>query len=205
MDVSEIAIGTAEAKRLYREYKANRHFDSKMDAEITRAYQLISQGKMVIDARRSITEAGLGDDGRPKLAICPATAKVCFLEMLGGNDSAANRKMAWRFSAHQWPRTPSQYISVPTPVRSPLFDARVSWNRDVLVSSVAAKAQVPIIPARHRPKAPQHYHILWEADWVGVPVDPLLLRRIGKSDMWLVVAAWDLTEVERAAMSSRLT
>lgn len=37
-----------------------------------------------------------------------------------------------------------------------------------------------------------------------MPKDPYLLRRIGKGDMWLVVAAWDLTEVERAALATRL-
>jgi len=38
-----------------------------------------------------------------------------------------------------------------------------------------------------------------------VPRDPYLLRRLGKGDLWLVVAAWDLTEVERAALQSRVT
>jgi hypothetical protein len=32
----------------------------------------------------------------------------------------------------------------------------------------------------------------------------MLLRRIGRADLWLVVAGWDLTEVERAALSTRL-
>jgi len=34
-------------------------------------------------------------------------------------------------------------------------------------------------------------------------VDPYLLRRFG-GDAWLVVAAWDLTDVERAVMSQRV-
>jgi len=65
---------------------------------------------------------------------------------------------------------------------------------------------VPIIPGYLRPKRGlQNYHILWEAEWSrGVPVDPYLLRRIGQGDLWLVVAAWELTEVERAAMSTRV-
>jgi hypothetical protein len=37
-----------------------------------------------------------------------------------------------------------------------------------------------------------------------VPKDPYLLRRIGDGDMWVVVAHWDLTEVERAALAHRL-
>jgi hypothetical protein len=65
---------------------------------------------------------------------------------------------------------------------------------------------VPLVPIHLRPRrALGAYHILWEAEWKRVPpVDPMLLRRIG-GDIWLVVAAWDLTEVERAAMQTRLT
>ena len=33
----------------------------------------------------------------------------------------------------------------------------------------------------------------------------VLLRRMGRGDLWLVMAAWDLTEVERAALQARVT
>jgi hypothetical protein len=32
----------------------------------------------------------------------------------------------------------------------------------------------------------------------------MLLRRIGKGDLWLVVASWNLTAVEKAALATRL-
>ena len=68
------------------------------------------------------------------------------------------------------------------------------------------RAITPMIPAYLRPRhALDNYHILWEADWHAIPRDPYLLRRIGDADLWLVLAAWDLTEVERAAMASRIT
>ncbi len=65
---------------------------------------------------------------------------------------------------------------------------------------------MPIVPINLRPKRGlANYHILWEAEWHNVvPVDPLLLRRLGKGDLWLVVAAWDLTEVEQAALTARI-
>ena len=67
-------------------------------------------------------------------------------------------------------------------------------------------AQVPIIPLHLRPKRGiENYHVLWEAEWRPIPArDPYLLRRIGKADLWLVVAQWDLTEVEKAALSTRV-
>ncbi len=64
-----------------------------------------------------------------------------------------------------------------------------------------AAALVPTPPLHLRPKRGlQNYHVLWEADWTQMPPsDPLLLRRIGQADLWLVVCQWDLTAVEKAA------
>jgi hypothetical protein len=69
-----------------------------------------------------------------------------------------------------------------------------------------AEALVPSVPVHLRPKRGlASYHVLWEAEWTKVvPRDPYLLRRIGRADLWLVCAAWELTEVERAALATRL-
>ena len=65
---------------------------------------------------------------------------------------------------------------------------------------------MPIIPVHLRPKRGlANYHVLWEAEWERVvPRDPYLLRRIGKADLWLVVAHWELSPVEMAALSTRV-
>ena len=65
------------------------------------------------------------------------------------------------------------------------------------------KTMVPTVPIHLRPKRGlANYHVLWEAEWARIPpIDPMLLRRIGKADMWL--AAWD-PEVERAALAGRM-
>ena len=48
------------------------------------------------------------------------------------------------------------------------------------------------------------YHVLWEAEWQQVvPRDPFLLRHIG-GDLYSVVAAWDLTDLERSVIAARL-
>lgn len=75
---------------------------------------------------------------------------------------------------------------------------RGRWN--------AAQATLPLIPLHLRPqRALANYHILWEAEWTRIPPrDPYLLRRIGNADLWLVVAHWDLTEVERGALATRV-
>jgi len=45
------------------------------------------------------------------------------------------------------------------------------------------------------------FHILWEADWhLDPPQDPALLRRL-MGDLWVVLAVWDLTSLERAVLA----
>jgi hypothetical protein len=45
------------------------------------------------------------------------------------------------------------------------------------------------------------YHILWEAEWRNRPSrDPFLLEKIN-GNMYRILAAWDITPVEAAAIS----
>lgn len=186
MDVTKLTVDRKQARELYREYKKHQHYSEPIDDEIRRAYQLIAQGRMVIQAMESIRAAGLGENGLPKLAIARADTTQCFCRL--SSDGSAT------FGCHEWNSPKSARFALP---KSSFPEQRESRR---------GKAIVPIVPVHLRPKRGiQNYQILWEADWERVPVDPLLLRRIGKGDMWLVVAAWDLTEVERAALATRMS
>lgn len=194
MKVEKIVVDKKQARELYREYKAHASYGDKMDKEIQRAYQLIAQGRLVIKALESIGAAGLGPDNRPKLAISNAIAKECHLRLWQAGSAS--------MSAQRWGRGGSAYnFTFPGGTFTvPQFSERT-------FGTVDAVAQVPLIPINLRPtEALKNYHILFEAEWRPIPPkDPMLLRRIGKADMWLVVAAWDLTEVERAAMATRVS
>jgi hypothetical protein len=74
------------------------------------------------------------------------------------------------------------------------------------VRSSRAVALVPTPPLHLRPRRGlQNYHVLFEAQWSKAPPDdPVLLRRIGKGDLWLVCASWNLTPIEKAALATRL-
>jgi hypothetical protein len=62
---------------------------------------------------------------------------------------------------------------------------------------------VPPIPPRFRPEALDDYFTLFEAEWQPMPpVDPILLKRIGQT-MFVIVAQWNLTAVERAVLEGR--
>lgn len=183
MQVAKIEVDRAKAASLYQTYKAHRGAHTKEDAEIERIYYQISRGRKVIRAMESVRAAGLDGEGRPKLALIRADAKRCRCTVWSSHLEFYNE-------AHRW-KSNRSHIKVDWP-------GLPSSRNDLL-------AIVPLIPVHLRPEASKlHlYHILWEADWKTVPVDPMLLRRIG-GDTWIVVAAWDLTAVEQAVLAGRL-
>jgi hypothetical protein len=175
----------AVALAALREYKAHRDTYDKRDWEIERIYRAISKGKAVISVHDAIRRAGVDELGRPRLAIMRADQRVC-------------RCVCWHSESVLFT---NEYAS-----KSAEWHFEIPWpNRTVLPSGprkyAALEALLPRIPPQHRPAAGTlpNYHMLWEADWQSVPRDPYLLKRIGK-DAWVVVAAWDLTDVEIAVM-----
>jgi hypothetical protein len=181
MDVEKLTMEKEQARDLYQSYQAHRAGMTKDDRVIAAIYKRIAQGKLVIRALASITAAGLNEAGLPKLAIMRADQPKVRCSLW--NDSIQFRTPDWR-------RPKDCNFALPMP-------GAKNSTRDRI-------AAVPLIPVHLRPrKAIEKYHVLWEADWDQYPVDPYLLRRFGE-DAWLVVAAWDLTVVERAVMSSKL-
>lgn len=196
MQTERLVLDRAKARELWQQYKSHQHYSTPIDLEVQRAYKLIAQGRVVIKALESIKASGADEHGLPRLAIVRADAKDCFFRVSPDGSAVFSAVDGWGTS--HWHRR----HRVPMPVGSfPGAAARRpnQWG--------AAKANVPLVPIHLRPKRGlANYHILFEAEWEPVPPrDPMLLRRIGKGDMWLVVAAWDLTEIERAAMAARIS
>lgn len=193
MDVTKLAVSAAEADRLYREYRDHRHSATQIDDEIRRVYREISRGKVVIRALESIRAAGLGDDALPKLALVRADEPHVSLRTKSNGEATMMSA-----SADYWQRVVAA---------SKRFRFGPGSFPGIASSQHEYRAMTPHIPPHIRPKtALDQYHILFEAEWSMVPpVDPYLLRRIGEGDMWVVCGAWDLTDVERAAMAHRIT
>lgn len=194
MEVTLIEMDPENALELYREYKHDRAYSTPEDAEIRRAYQLLSQGKVIIRALESIKNAGLNADRLPKLAIAEATERCCrFVVNFDGDAIMAPRDKVPSF----WGR--------PSP-RDFRFERGAFGGQLPDGTRTTFTATAPQIPLKLRPKRGlQNYHVLWEAEWTPIPTrDPYLLRRIGESDLWLVCAHWDLTEVERAVLATRM-
>lgn len=199
MQVEKLVVDQSKAKEFHALYHQHRKDETAMDAEIRRAYKEIGQGRMIIRALASIEAAGMFTEGPyvgyPKLAIARADSIWC--RVVQNIDRAEFYSMT--------PRNPKRWGDI---TESQAHDRRFAvpiagahWNRE------SKGATMPMIPPHLRPKQSiELYHVLWEAEWSRrvPPRDPYLLRRIG-GDMWLVVAAWDLTDVERAAMAHRLS
>jgi hypothetical protein len=191
MQTEQIVLDRDKARMLWRDYRKHQHWSQPIDREVMRSYQAIAQGKVVIQALASIVKAGLDQMGLPRLAIVRADAKQCWLEKRGW----ANNVIFASTAAALWQANMTRQRIV-LPLSS--FPGLKLEHRQ--------RAIVPQIPLPLRPKRGlENYHILFEAEWNMVPPkDPMLLRRAGKGDLWVVCAAWDLTEVERAALAARI-
>lgn len=183
MNVQPLSVTQHQAWTALREYKQHRDVYDRRDWEIERIYRAISKGKTVISVNDAIVRAGLDDRGRPRLAIMRADQQACICRTHAPGYIVFENE--WRSRAAEW------YFEVPWPNRPGVHGA-TTWT---------FTARLPRIPPQHRPvnSSLSNYHLLWEADWQDLPRDPYLLRRIGK-DAWVVLAAWDLTDVELSVL-----
>lgn len=192
MKTEMLELDRDEAAKLFRKYREHRAYQKPIDHEIEQIYRHISQGKRVVRALESIRAAGVNAQGYPKLAIVRADAKECYLNIYTNGQASMSALRSPRGNTAR-----SQFFEFPAGTFLPM-KRDYGWS---------ATAIVPLIPVDVRPaRGLQNYTILFEAEWTRkVPIDPMLLRRIGKGDMWLVVAAWDLTEVERGVLADRVS
>jgi hypothetical protein len=199
MQLETLGISREQAGELYRKYMTHRAYSEPIDWEIQRAYLALSKGKVIVRALEAIKRAGLTRDFLPRLAICSAIAKHCHLKRY--------REGSFVMASDPWTRRQhNKFVFANETFKFPAESFPVGWDGKHRMGASDHRAQVPLIPLHLRPKrALANYHILWEAEWEPIPPrDPYLLRRIGKSDLWLVVAHWDLTEIERAVLATRV-
>lgn len=167
----------------YRRLKAEQRTDE--DKQVQRAYLELSRGHAIINAREALEAAGLLSCGRPRLAFSVASELRVFVESRNGSV---------QFKADRWTRWNDRRT----------LSVRLADSRRLDRDGVAV---VPTIPPEHRPaKNLDRYWLMWEVPeggWERVPpVDPALLKRINATT-FVVLAVWDLTEVERMVLAGR--
>ena len=195
MDVETIQMNRKEAREAFLAYRsAAADRGTSEDAQIMQGYRLLAQGRTLLNLVETMRTAGVDDKGLPKLAIARADARWCFLTTsTDGSAEFGSDDRPWRLRG----RAQGRMIHVP-PGTFPQY----RWDED---RPGRAQALVPLVPLPLRPKGMlTGYHILREAEWQEiVPQDPFLLRHIA-GDLYAVVAAWDLTDLERSVIAARL-
>lgn len=183
MNVPSIQVTQEQAKAALLQYKAHRNTYDARDWEIERIYRNIARGRTVISVHDAIRAGGIDHLGRPRLAIMRADQDTVRCSAWFGSSVTFTNEH--RSHAREWH-----------------FD--IKWPGRAIHCQEHLHARLPRIPPQFRPVRGHlaDYHLLWEADWTAIPRDPLLLKRIGL-DAWIVLAAWDLTEVEMNVLRAR--
>lgn len=179
--------------------------------DLKKIYGHMRHGKSIVDLWAAMKKAGLRKSGNPKLAICRADAKkVRFVKEGEASGWFYYEKRKWQYYHQRWIKD----VEIPDGIFADweqITEVRGKGVETWEVKTVKNKnieTVVPIIPARFLNAlrgSLKNYHILWEVKkWNPVPpVDPILVRRL-TPNMFVVLATWDLTPLERAVIAGRI-
>jgi len=186
MNVPTLTMDVDLAQETYDRYKAalESRETTEEDAKILLGYKALAAGKQLLDLHQVFRSCPLDQLGRPMFAVGRAHWKWChFRERSGAAHFVRNASDVWH-------RGNTGKVVIPAAMMPERWDKRG-----------AGRAMVPVIPPTVRPRSNlQRYHILWEAEWQAIPpTDPLLLSRLSG----VILAAWDLTDLERAVLAGR--
>ena len=207
MNLPMIQMDPAAANRAFDEYRTavreaaerdvadyetrasrRRHEMELADAAIMAGYRQLAKGKPIINLRVAVAAGGQDAAGRPRIAVCRADDAEITCDVSRSGRVIFRPTVTWpEFAARSATRV-FDFLG--------LFDAR-----DKEVRTATAKA--PYIPPGLRPKGSlDRYHLLWEAEWHSLPPrDPALLRHLG-GGLYLVMATWDLTDLEATVLAA---
>lgn len=183
MNVETITVLPQEAQAKLLAYKRlSDRQRTKEDEILEHAYTMLRKGAKVLDVSVAIRSAGPNADGYPRLALAPSDWPTVRCSRTGGaaitflHENWRHRRGAYRVD--DFPQTRSNWYDVHSPV--------------------------PHVPAEIRPKiALSNFHTLFEVEkWTVYPKDPILLRRIPRTSLFIVVAEWELTELEASILAA---
>jgi hypothetical protein len=223
-DAAEVVtIDKEQALEKFNEYKAAlRVSRSQHDRMMKAVFGALSEGLGVINPRAAIIKAGVDENGHPKIAIGRADLDTVFFRRQW-NDEAFFSAFSGKYlvSSHKGAQATRHQFHFPVDTLPKVEPKRVQqrdtkgelWERAIFPALYRdiVKATVPIIPPEHRPTtgALGDYSILWEVEkWEALPRpqrapgDPMLLKPLGQSGLYAVMAHWDLTEVEKMVLGA---
>ncbi len=180
----------------YRLAVKRRRLGSEEHAQVIRGFEELAMGRSLIDIDRAIGGAGWDAEGRPRLAIARADRESVQFRLTTTHIAFNSSKLPHWHSGQRSDHLERQIPLFRFPRQDPGWDR---WRQE--------RAVVPLVPADIVPPGAgrlSSLFVLWEAEWLDVPVDPYLLRHIGGS-LYVALARWDLNPVEQAVLRGRLT
>ncbi len=194
MNVSTIAMPAELAQEKVNRYKKalEGREPTPEDTATILGYKTLAAGKQLLDLFQVFRACPLDQKQRPRFAIARASWPWCHYRTdrdwaVFASDQNFLYVDSWR------PKKPRGHVRIParTMPTGVKLDERL-------------RAVVPTIPLPIRPRGDlSRYHILWEVEWQPIPPkDPLLLKRLTGS-LYVILAAWDLTELEQAVLAGR--
>lgn len=188
MELREIQMGRWEALGHLQQYRKalrgkKERERSREDRDTMKALLALSRKQRLVSLARIFQVCPVDDRLRPKLAIVRADSREVLLHTNGWD------LVFYHMKPNHWgPTNQDQKLVVRARQHTP-------WSRWT--------ALTPTIPPWLRPPNLSDYFILWEAEWrAGVaPGDPALPKRITQ-DLFVVLATWDLSPVEKAVLEA---
>lgn len=199
MDAQTITMPPEEAQQRLKAYRRQLH--RKADAEfqaIAEGYEQLAKGRALIDVAIALQQCPRDAKNRPRLAIARSDRREVHYWRRGGDDVFASDARSSEWKRGRPPVELRRRFPVPLPAGSSSPDE--------------GYAMVPIVPADALETAGnpslKKCFTLWEVEqWrdrqrVMPDRDPFLLQHLGGS-LYVVLAEWDLTDLERAVMQGR--
>jgi hypothetical protein len=188
----------------YREQLARRA-DNEYEAAVA-GYQALADGKVLLDLEEAFVDVPTDAKDRPMLAIGRADRRQVYFSWL-------NRTRFQFSTAINSAGRESDTLVVTVGAGREFNNTGKVKARDGVARSewpVGGYALVPMVPADVRPNVDmKKCHVLWEVpEWadqrVGTsPTDPYLIQHLAGS-LYVVLAEWELTPLERAITRGRI-
>lgn len=215
MNIDTLEVSQEEAEAEWHKYvEAVKTRKEKYLEDLKQVYHALSHGKKVLDIYAVMKEHGVSEQSRPKLAIGVAGNRRCvFVKQASGAGvfripglSASSSEVTLPgMTFPDWPRFTAAED------REAGLDTAIARHWETgQIKERELSTPMPIVPAHLLPDGKLgRYFILWEvAEWTveqespARPAqDPFLLRRIN-SNMFIVMAEWDLSPIEQAISKS---
>lgn len=202
METDTIDMTVEEAEEAYKKYaELVKEREEKSLEILKQASYHLSQGRKVLNIYDSILRGGVDENKEPKLAIGRADwGTVFFTKHRGKSGAFGSARVGSNWGKVDSVRLPINYFDEEWEIE----DSTKSWSEP---KRPTIKSAIPLIPAELMPKGKlNNYYILfevgrWEEDLSRRRVgdDPLLLRRLSEN-MFVVLAMWDVSPLEKAVL-----